>query len=258
MKRLYLDYNVISYLKSNLQPELTAAVNRAVRDQLIVFSPAHLEDIAVSEKRAKGGASFVKDEIEFLAEIACKNALRPIDGYQVVLYHESPQDCYERVVKMYEENDLAEQISDDVIADSHDWPAGNPKTMNNIDPADVLRHITHREIIVWALAAAKKIEGDEMMKAVFWKFDDLKNRFRVFEAYVELAANRLEKIGYYREARDKSRARLHDVSHIIYAAYCDTFVTADKRLAKKAQAIYSLLNVSTQVLLPQEFVSQTR
>lgn len=65
-------------------------------------------------------------------------------------------------------------------------------------------------------------------------------------------------MGYHREAKDKSRSRLHDVSHIIYAAYCDTFVTADRRLAKKAQAIYSVLGVSTLVVLAKEFEAQVR
>ncbi|NTV70122.1 MAG: hypothetical protein HGA71_08260 [Azonexaceae bacterium] len=256
MKRLYLDFNVISYLRSGLQPTLTAAFNQSAKDQLVVFSPAHLEDIAASAMRDMTPQSITKAEIEFLAEIANRNALRPIDRNRVVLYSESPQDCYARVVDQYDGNDLAEQIEAAVIADAHDQPAGSPKAMNNISPADILGNIIYREKIVRSLVAEGVIDRDEQGEALSWQFDDLKNRFSVFEAYVNLAANLLEKIGYYREAKDRSRARLHDVSHIIYAAYCDTFVTADRKLAKKAQAIYSLLGICTQVLSDKEFVTQ--
>lgn len=256
MKKLYLDYNVTSPLRKGLQPQLSAAFNQAKKAQLVVFSPAHLEDIAASAMRDGTDPSVIHDEIKFLEEIAGKNALRPIDGYQVVLYAESPKDCYARVVNLYDRNDLAEQIEADVLADAHDQPAGTPKRMNNIAPANVLRNIRYREFIACTLAAAGIIDMKERSEALHWQFEDLKNRFIVFEAYVNLAANLLEKIGYYREARDKSRARLHDVTHIIYAAYCDTFVTADKKLAKKAQAIYSLLGICTEVLTEKEFMSQ--
>lgn len=128
--------------------------------------------------------------------------------------------------------------------------------MNNISPANILSHIIYRELIVRSLFRSGVIGRDEQEEALLWQFDDLKNRFSVFEAYVNFAANLLEKIGYHREATKNSRARLHDVSHIIYAAYCETFVTADGKLAKKAKAIYSMLGVSTRVLSDKEFEVQ--
>ncbi|MDO8052354.1 hypothetical protein O3301_28190 [Janthinobacterium sp. SUN211] len=256
MKKLYLDFNVISYLRSGLHPALTTAFNDAAKAQLVVFSPAHLEDIAASAMRDGTAPSITKAEIEFLSKIAGRNALRPVTRDQVDLYDESPQDCYARVVDQYDNNEWAERMEAAVIADAHDKPTGSPKQMNNIPPVDILGNIVYRELIARALYAAELISKDEQVEALFWRFDDLKNRFSVLEASVSLAANMLEKMGYYREARSKSRARLHDVSHIIYAAYCDTFVTADEKLAKKAQAIYSLLGISTQVLLDKKFVAQ--
>lgn len=222
----------------------------------MVFSPAHLEDIAASAMRDNTPASITEAEIKFIAEIAGRNALRPISRDQVVLYDESPKDCYARVVAQYENNDWAEQMEAAVIADAHDNPAGSPREMNNVSPEEIIDHIGYREWIVRCLVVAGEIGRDEQVQALLWRFDNLKNRFSVFEAYVNLAANLLEKIGYYREAKKSSRARLHDVSHIIYAAYCDTFVTADDKLGKKAQAIYSLLGICTQVISDKEFAAQ--
>lgn len=256
MARLYLDFNIISYLRSGKQPTLTKAFNQATKSQIVVFSPAHMEDIAASAIREMTQQAIIDAEIEFVAEIAGRNALRPITRNQVVLYDESPQDCYARVIAEYDKNDWAERIEAAVIADAHDKPGGDPMQTNNVSPTEILRHIIYRELIVRNLLAKEVIGKDEMVEALSWQFDDLKNRFSVLEQYINLAANLLEKIGYYREARDKSRARLHDVSHIIYASYCDTFVTADRKLAKKAQAIYSLLGICTEVLLDWEFVAQ--
>lgn len=256
MKRLYLDFNVISYLRSGQQPKLKAALNQATKAQVVVFSPAHLEDIAASAMRSDTPPAITQAEIEFLAKIVGRNALRPINPNQVVLYDESAHDCYARVVAQYDINDRAEQIEAAVIADAHNRPAGMPAQVNNIPPDEILQRFVYRELIVLALVNEGVIGREEQVKALSWQFADLKNRYIVFAVYVNLAANLLEKIGYHREARNKSRARLHDVSHIIYAAYCDTFVTADKKLAKKAQAIYSMLGICTRVLSEKEFETQ--
>ncbi|MGN6899528.1 hypothetical protein ACTHT7_05795, partial [Neisseria sp. P0017.S010] len=77
--------------------------------------------------------------------------------------------------------------------------------------------------------------------------------FYIVEAYINLAANLLEKLGYYRESENKYRSRLHDVSHMIYGAYCDVFVSADKKMINKLKAIYSALNIPTEVLSLLDF-----
>lgn len=256
MENLYLDFNVISYLRQGQQPALTRAFNHAAKSQLVVFSPAHLEDVAASAIRDAAPPAIIKAEIDFLAKIAGRNGLRPITLDRVVLYDESPHDCYARVVAQYDKNDVAEEIDASVIADAHESPAGDPREMNNVPHTEILGHIIYRELIVRTLFVRGLIGRNEQVRALSWQFDDLKDRFKVLQEYINLAANFLEKIGYHREGRDKSRARLHDVSHIIYAAYCGTFVTADKKLAKKAMAIYSLLGIRTLVLLDKEFAAQ--
>jgi hypothetical protein len=57
-------------------------------------------------------------------------------------------------------------------------------------------------------------------------------------------------LGYAAEkkARDHITNILSDGSHIAYAAFCDGFISADRRLCKKAQAIYSYLDIATAVI----------
>lgn len=69
----------------------------------------------------------------------------------------------------------------------------------------------------------------------------------------------LDLIGYKSDKLDKpSNTMLNittDSMHSFYGAYCDYFITDDKYLLKKSKAIYSKLNISTQVLKPDEFIN---
>lgn len=253
MRKIYFDYNVISYLRSGRDELLYKKYESIAADNMIVFSPAHLEEIAVSAMRDDAEKQIIVEEIEFLSKIAQRNALRPVTRDNVVMYDESPQDCYKRVIEQYANNDCAEETEAAIILDANVNPAGNPREMNNIEPQEVLNRLVYRELIAVRLSNAGIINTDESIPSLSWMFSDIKNRFSVFEAYVNLAANLLEKIGYHREKEDKSRSRLHDVSHIIYGAYSDVFVSADKKMIKKAKAIYSMLEVPTKVLIMNEF-----
>ena len=71
---------------------------------------------------------------------------------------------------------------------------------------------------------------------------------------MNLAANCLERIGFKREKEENYRARLHDVSHIVYAAHTNIFVTDDKKLNLKTKAIYSSIDVPSKVMNRKEFI----
>lgn len=253
MKKIYFDYNVISYLKNGRDDLLNKKCEGIAVDNMIVFSPAHLEDIAASAMRDNVEERIIFEEIEFLSKITKRNALRSVTRDGVVIYDESPQDCYERVIKDYANNDWAEKLEAAIILDANANPAGNPREMNNIEPEEVLNRLIYRELIARWLSNAGLINANESIASLRWTFSDIHSRFSVFEAYVNLAANLLEKIGYHREKGDKSRSRLHDVSHIIYGAYSDVLVSADKKFIRKAKAVYSMLQVPTMVLSVSEF-----
>jgi hypothetical protein len=137
--------------------------------------------------------------------------------------------------------------------DANTNPIGSPREMNNIEPQKILNKPHYKLLIAEWLLFSSEISTEDFGQSMDWKFSDIKNRFSVFESYVNLAANLLEKIGYHREKKENSRSRLHDVSHIIYGAYCDVFVSADKKMIKKTKAIYSMLEIPTKVLDLNEF-----
>ena len=47
---------------------------------------------------------------------------------------------------------------------------------------------------------------------------------------------------------------LHDTTHAIYGAYCDIFVTNDKKLKQKTSAAYQWLGINTKIFNSNEFI----
>lgn len=84
------------------------------------------------------------------------------------------------------------------------------------------------------------------------RFNFLRNYFPLHEALVEKIFEFLEKIRFYSEKSKDYISSLHDVTHAIYASYCDIFVTNDKRLKKKTEVIFTWLGVDTCVLNKKE------
>lgn len=256
-KYIYFDYNIISYLRVNQFPELTEAFEQLdKKSHILVFSPAHLEDIAVTEMQDNHLSHIARKEVEFLEKICHHNALRPTKRREPVeFYDESPFDCYARVLGYYDRNKLAESIDKRVLAEANanNTPETDPKIMANIPANTVLA--PHKTKIISDLAAEFNLSKNEARKMQNWNFKQFKSDFALLEGYVNLAANCLEKIGFKREKEEKYRSRLHDVSHMIYAAHTNIFVTDDKKLNPKTKAIYSSIDVPTQVMNQKEFIN---
>lgn len=256
--KIYLDHNLIIYLRNNSNKEFGDKVKAMKENGFdFIFSPAHLEEIAVSAMRHDVEKSIIENDIKFLTELCGSNSLRPKPTTlnDVEYGTEYPEDCYKRVIENYSVNDYAEAVDKDIIQRAHDNPFSNPKDVNNQKPKDVLSHLSYISIILKSLVINKLITQSEAIKKLQSSPNyNLADEFRTLEHSVNCAANLLEKIGYYREDTKKSRSRLHDVSHIIYGRYADIFVTNDKKLLKKTEAIYSLLDIDTKILSMKEFI----
>jgi hypothetical protein len=250
MKKLYLDHNIISYLRKNEFQELNKKIDLLKRNNKIIYSPAHIEEIAVSKLRHNMDDKVINEELEFLSKLSNNCELIPTTRERLELLNELPTICFERVIKDYNIiNDYAERIEHNVIVDANNNGLGEPKEMNNIKPKDIFLNIEYKQEIVQSLIDEKIIEKNDYNEVLNWKFKDFRNKYYILEAYINLSANLLEKIGYFREKEKKSRSRMHDVSHIIYSSHCNIFITSDKNLYMKTKAIFSLLGIKTKVIL---------
>ena len=85
-------------------------------------------------------------------------------------------------------------------------------------------------------------------------YQELKHSYANIESVVEKLARILSRYAYSREKDARSfNSGEYDITHTIYATYCDKFITRDKRLYNKALAIYYYLGVPTTVMHWDEF-----
>lgn len=255
---VYLDHNVVVYLRNESSEELSSKV-KIHKDMgfKFLFSPAHLEEIAVSQMRTGAKQEVVDRDIDFLTALCGRNSIRPVSHERVELSSEYPWECYARVVGGYERNDIAEHIEKKFLSNVHNKFKSDPRKVNNLNPVDIFNEtIVNRELLLLGLEKAGFINQSEALACLqSWSFKTLHSKFSVREHAVNMLANWLEMIGYNREPESNSRSRMHDVSHIIYASYADLIVSNDRKLREKAVAIYSILEMPTKVLKLDEYLS---
>jgi hypothetical protein len=254
--KIYLDHNLIVYIRNSEDVLLIKLINELKESgSVFLFSPAHLEELAVSEKRSCASAEIINHDLDFLTRICGNHSIRPVDRFSVVFDTEYPRECYNRVVDSYEINDLAEAINQIVIDDAHDNPAGNPKEINNSDPVELFSNIINKELLLRALMEMGDITQLEAISCIqSQNYNVVVNRFCARQSAISYLSDWLEKIGYYRESRNKSRSRMHDVSHIIYGSYSDLIVSNDGKFIKKASSVYGILGLNTNVVSMNDFL----
>lgn len=112
--------------------------------------------------------------------------------------------------------------------------------MNNISPDNIFKHIDSslRNSINKISINEYIIECEAKGKAVY-----------------STLFNLLDAVCYWKDKNGMEVSRLYDASHAYNAQLCDYFVTNDKRLRYKTEAVYRFLGVNTLVITPNEFVN---
>ena len=87
---------------------------------------------------------------------------------------------------------------------------------------------------------------------------ELINNHAIREEIFTIFLNILEIVGFFQEKNNKYttlRSRMHDVTHAIYGAQANYFITNDNRFYNKVKAIYYYLEINTTVLTLNEFIN---
>ncbi len=241
----------------------------------IIYSPAHIEEIAVSEQRYNTSKDIIENDLKELSLLTNNQEILPHHGeiidikYGTYIKEEHPRICYERVIKDYNNlNNKAEAINEQVLNTSkeNDFYGNEPSKINNILPEEILKklldetHINIKSMFVrnynFSIKEISNLYDIKLNTIAKFNFDfsDFNDNFFKISTIVEMLANLLEAHGYnYEKSKkgkslEKARSRMHDVSHIIYGSYVDKFIIGDKKLFKKTKAIYHYLNIKTEVL----------
>lgn len=274
MDYLYLDHNVFIECLTNdtLLQILCTLRNRGIH---CVYSPAHIEEIY---KEVVANPSYVqkKDRLFAIINATTSNTevLPIIDSSKaLVIKHETPQECYNRVSGI----DTTQRVESDSLKkfniDTSNYKPlmKNAKYTNisNQNANDIWEWKEIKDIILQLNnnivqiinnynssldVIMLKLMGIDKTIPLTFKFEKgnypnvlCKNHTQL-EFTIEILFRVLNYFGYWSEKEKKAVSGTHDVSHAIYGSISKYLITADKRFAKKCEAVYAFLGIGTKVI----------
>lgn len=259
--KIYLDYNLFAYLYEGTRQDLRLKIEGMFDRHMFPYSPAHMEEIATAVAQpssidATDRLEGAMRKLDSVSQISRNVELFPADSGPMVLREEQPLECFRRVVLHYDRNPIVEANEEQMLALFKDGdPQGKrANTMSNL-PEDFLLESDHGRDLQLKL----HLDHDLPFRCKFhgvkgFTWPEISGHFPVLERTIEVAMNFLEDVRYRPEHVTKSRSRMHDVTHCIYATGCQQFVTHDRRLYDKVRAVYRYFGVPTRVLTLEEFL----
>lgn len=246
-----------------------------------VYSPAHIEELAVPVQRSGLPESIVMDEMRLLSGLtknyevlpSKRRGLREVRSegrFGAFICKENPKQCYKRVTKDYEHlNGIAEGGQKSFSVDANQNAGGRvPGTVNRLDPQSILQQasmkfsilLEYREIFHGGHMYVAMHTGIESQSPFIEVLDPegciemLKGNHDATQAMIESVIKCLIRERYYPDPVKKYRSEMHDITHAIYASYFDLYVIEDARSRERCKAAYEFLGVKTRVLSPAEVV----
>lgn len=268
MKYIYLDTNIIIDLQNNRNKDIQTTIDELDRSKhKLVFSPAHIEEIAGIVKHHNQPQERADNKLVFLKELTqchCllpfpNNTLKLVRRNGINMYLEDPFDTYSRVIEQFDRNIIAEQHQKEKLLRG-EFRSDN--SVSNLSVNKLLNEYKPR-LLKAAKSHHKQMKKDPVLKEYvpkgsltekMLKFRSSKSYFPVFEMIVEMCMEYLEYSRFYPDKSKKHISSLHDTTHAIYGAYTDVFVTNDDNFAQKIKGVYDWLGVQTKVVKRSEFI----
>ena len=267
-KLVYLDYNIFKYIKdgkTNLQ-EIARLCNLELDDCIFPYAPPHCEDLFRSENVEKKATSEqVECDLKNIEKISNKYELIPIPTSIDVLASElinncsntiffeffcrvfcnalkdkqpfvsktlkprkeSPHACYARVAKHRDDNDRVRNLEE-----AKNLEERNHRFKSEDDKQKILKQLNNIRDSIGSLQYI------------------MDNYFCVFECLVEHFMDELDVARCDKKKKKdikKSNVlnRTNDITHMIYGAYADYFITADEILFDKMSEFYENIGIKT-------------
>jgi hypothetical protein len=282
-KTNYLDQNVFVAILKGEREGVEDRIARLKADGVVFpYSPAHIEEVAIIPREIADAAlasQRIDENIQLIEKVS--NRWEYLPGLGNVgpsrLLQEDPRDCLKRVTDGYDLTLSAEEIERfqmsfksaeafDQVQEQFgtDLRAGPGVPLHEAKRADLGIEVQRISNLTEA-TLFKDAKVSEGLERKLWNYSwnlttlptgpALLALHKTRETVVNLVLAYLEEIGYRADSFDKYRSRMHDVSHAIYAAAADVFVTGDKRYRQRVKAAYNLLGIQTKVMSIDEFLA---
>lgn len=272
MKYFYFDHNVIIELHKGTSLDLLETVeNINARGFRIVFSPAHIEEIAALIMRYGGNVELAADLLCYIDNLTQSTAFLPLqilglsqeekDG--IYISKEHPALTCKRVLRHYDWNIIAEKSQNGKIVNGRNNELKTGVSSKEINNSNIQLLIDEFKSKVYGLVlqyhAALTENGSYPCipappKVDELSFEYLRKAWPLHELVVDKIFEFLEFKRYQTDKSSNITSSLHDTTHAIYAAHSDVFVSNDRRLRKRSEIAYAWLGVKTQVLSVNEFI----
>jgi len=274
MERYYFDYNIYEKIsKENMRID-----SEFLQHNNIFLSVAHIEEYYKAYKNDVENLNRVSLENlkNIMIEISKKRIiLNPTKNSRIHAKSETFDECY-GIIEKYDTRDIVENDGQEInklekiVVDSlreedsiakYNSTLGKeeiwerPEVINGISEFSGFYNIYNsicfdRLVSVYGVNGAKK--GITVLPKDFKLCKDcFKNyvpNFHLLEMVIEYLHKILNRCGFHRDKEvRKTISGIHDVSHSIYATYCNYFVTLDINFRKRVEAIYYYLGLETEV-----------
>lgn len=246
---VYLDQNILTLFVNDTAIKTAFLELKATGAYQFVYSRSHLEEI-YKINDSSNRTLF----LNAISQLTDNVSLQPDLGDRISVFKEDPAYPLERVAAtpgttaaVEEMKTLKEQDRELYFAEyndgSHRVAIGQSK--------DVFGSLSEDEFCqLMFSSASSRLKKEE--------FKDLKSHSEILNAIYALH-NALDLLSYKREQSERARkSSAHDIEHLIYGAYSQTFVSKDERLVARARQIYQFLGRDVKVYTPEEFLGAAR
>ncbi|SCJ70073.1 Uncharacterised protein [uncultured Ruminococcus sp.] len=270
-KSIYIDFNILTwYMNNKTENENVGKCLEKIKKKYDIYcSPAHFEEIAKIEremKERKISKAVIRKHKRYLEELTNQNIvyIEPRTSYgKYVLKKNSglfPQ-VYRDVIKKDGPN-ITRAVETIDKKNLEFWKekratANDPnKSENKFLNATLVSGISTKDIFESKAVAyiCEKTSWDDYKEKISPKLlkniyeIDVKRPYHIFSLHIECAMKILNYCGYHSDTGNLE-SPTHDISHAIYGAKCDYFITRDKKLFFRLKAVYFWLGVPTKVFL---------
>lgn len=265
---VYLDSNVVIEICDGYRDSLKAFVQQAAqsRKKLFPFSAA-----LISEITSYPLTDQCLERLRFLSQMS-NDLYFVFSLYDHEFRKETPMDVWRTLHEALPELDesalFAEMVPYGVMRKMRNDLGLDPKVLNNMSGSNAVAAIDS----VLENAAFENGNGPKSLKEILdcvgtisrdsfsslnvslgttdehmGKGDQLHGTFALLEAF-----------GYWpdTEAVYRKGSRFSDSQHVFNAAHCDCLVTRDKGMKNRAEAVYSILGIDTEVLHTDDYVRE--
>ena len=283
--RTYLDTNVYEYLIKN---HATNALLEQLKKDNIYISTAHIEEFKNAMDGSRTPSDFQSNDtrIQLMKTLSIQKIISPhYSGTKATStnrYH-SIEDCIQ-VVYCYDTAKRMEDIQDakrieqkknlqELREQNKEAKFFSNKTAEEIwnipNVQEKLQQfpqylLTYNDRIIESLKMIPAynlafLENKNCFQKILVKdckfvlspgcFRVITKEYPLLECVFEFLANCLDSVGYNTDTKSRTiHSAPYDIQHLILATYCERFVTGDKRLQRKAQAIYQYVGAPIKVL----------